>query len=117
MLASPPTASLPIDVEELMEEPTPGGGVEGLLLGGSVGLITHFKSNFSHKKLLEVKFPSRWQMSSISEDESLELGGCWLELGYRSINGVPSDPRPLWYPEELKTISTERIRARYDWLV
>ena len=55
-------------------------------------------------------------MTSISEDESLELGGCWLELGYRSINAVPSDPRPLWYPDQLKTISTERIRARYDWL-
>ena len=61
--------------------------------------------------------PSRWQMSSISEDESLELGGCWLELGHRSINVVPSDPWPLWYPQEFKTISTERIRARYNWPV
>ena len=30
VLAPPPTDSLPIDVVELMEEPTPGDGVEGL---------------------------------------------------------------------------------------
>ena len=67
------------------EEPTPGDGEEGLPLAGSVGIYMKFRSTFSAKRLLEVKFPTRWQNASISEAESLELGAVWLELNHRSI--------------------------------
>ena len=108
------TDSLTTGAVEPIEEPTPGDGEEGLPLSGSVGIHIKFRSCFNAKRLLEVKFPARWQTVAISEAESLELGAVWLELNQRSINDA--DKRPVWYPAELRAVSTGYLQARYEWL-
>ena len=97
-------------MEGLIEEPTLGRGGEGMVIGGSVGLLNRFKSDFNPGKLIELKFPSKWQNSLLTLGESLEMGACWRELDWRS-SVVPSDPRPSFYPTSLKALSIARICA------
>ena len=109
------TVSLTTEATDPVGEPTPGDGEKVLPLSGSVGIYIKFRSTFNAKRLLEVKFPAKWQTAAISEAESYEIAAVWLELNHRSINDADM-VRPVWYPVELKAASTGFLQARHNYL-